>query len=78
MITSIDGRLHPGRWSKPAAGIDPEKLEGHYDEIAGRYDVDGWIVGRQTMANMSEGKTSKAQGCGHQPARHPRGGPQGA
>ena len=59
MVASIDGRLRYQRWSKPAPGIDPDVLDGHYEETAGRFKADGWMVGRQTAANMSEGTPRK-------------------
>jgi 5-amino-6-(5-phosphoribosylamino)uracil reductase len=30
MVTSIEGRLHPSRFTVPAAGIPAEVLRGHY------------------------------------------------
>jgi riboflavin biosynthesis pyrimidine reductase len=54
MISSIDGRLLVDRWSKPAAGIDPEVLRGHYDQVAERFEADGWIVGRKSMGGLTK------------------------
>ena len=50
MITSLDGRLHPARWSDPAEGSMAALVERHYDATAERLEADGWIVGRRTMA----------------------------
>ncbi len=47
MVATIDGRLRYQRWSKPASGIDPDRLEAHYEETANRFTADGWIVWRQ-------------------------------
>lgn len=55
MITSIDGRLHPSRFTKPAAGISADVLRGHYEQVASRFEADGWIVGRRTMAEIAKG-----------------------
>lgn len=55
MGTSIDGRLHPSRFTKPAAGVSPEVLRGHYERIHDQFDADGWIVGRKTMSEMAKG-----------------------
>ncbi|EWY41937.1 5-amino-6-(5-phosphoribosylamino)uracil reductase [Skermanella stibiiresistens SB22] len=55
METSLDGRLHPSRFTAAAAGIPAKVLKGHYEEVAGRFDADGWIVGRKTMAEMAKG-----------------------
>jgi riboflavin biosynthesis pyrimidine reductase len=54
MVTSIDGRLHPSRFSPPAAGIDPSRLRRHYDAVATRFGADGWMVGRTTMQEVSK------------------------
>ena len=61
MVASIDGRLRYQRWSIPASGIDPDKLDAHYEETANRFKADGWMVGRQTAQNMSEGAPRKVK-----------------
>ena len=50
MGSSIDGRLHPSRWTPPAKGIERGLVHRYYDETAARLDAEGWIVGRTTMA----------------------------
>ncbi|RKF40779.1 5-amino-6-(5-phosphoribosylamino)uracil reductase [Agrobacterium deltaense] len=55
MVTSIDGRLHPGRFTRPAAGVSAEVLSSHYEDVASRFEADGWIVGRKTMSEMAKG-----------------------
>jgi riboflavin biosynthesis pyrimidine reductase len=55
MGTSIDGRLHPSKFTPPAAGIAADVLRAHYEEVAARFEADGWIVGRRTMAEMAKG-----------------------
>ncbi|MCQ0986952.1 RibD family protein [Jiella marina] len=50
MVTSLDGRLHPERWSDPAEGTIDDLIGRHYDTTAERLEADGWIVGRKTMA----------------------------
>ena len=55
MGTSIDGRLHPSRFTRPAAGVPTEILRRHYEAVHDRFDADGWIVGRVTMAEMATG-----------------------
>ena len=47
MITSLDGRLLPGRW--PAS---EEEVMTAYESAAERLDNDGWIVGRRTMEDF--------------------------
>ncbi|WGR94039.1 RibD family protein [Bradyrhizobium sp. ISRA443] len=55
MGTSIDGKLHPSRFTKPAAGISAEVLRSHYERIHDDFDADGWIIGRVTMSEMAKG-----------------------
>jgi riboflavin biosynthesis pyrimidine reductase len=55
MVTSIDGRLHPSRFTPAAAGISADALRRHYDDVANRFEADGWIVGRKTMSEMAKG-----------------------
>lgn len=56
MGTSIDGRLHPSRFTPVAEGVSAEVLHSHYEVVAGRFKADGWIVGRKTMAEMAKGR----------------------
>lgn len=56
MGTSIDGRLHPSRFTPAAKGVSAEVLRGHYEEVAARFKAEGWIVGRKTMAEMAKGR----------------------
>lgn len=55
MGTSIDGRLHPSRFTRPASNISWDVLRGHYESVHERFEADGWIVGRKTMAEMAKG-----------------------
>ncbi|MGY3585335.1 riboflavin biosynthesis pyrimidine reductase [Bradyrhizobium sp. USDA 4341] len=55
MGTSIDGRLHPSRFTKPAAGIPADVLRSHYERIHDGFNADGWIIGRITMNEMAKG-----------------------
>lgn len=56
MGTSIDGRLHPSRFTPPAAGVSADVLRSHYEAVHERLDGEGWIVGRKTMAEMAKGQ----------------------
>ncbi|AMN56291.1 riboflavin deaminase [Labrenzia sp. CP4] len=47
MITSLDGRLLPGRWP-----VSEEEVMTAYESAAERLDSDGWIVGRRTMEDF--------------------------
>ncbi|MDX3969213.1 MAG: dihydrofolate reductase family protein [Bradyrhizobium sp.] len=55
MATSIDGRLHPSRFTPPAKGVSADALRRHYEEVADRFGAEGWIVGRKTMSEMAKG-----------------------
>ena len=55
MATSIDGRLHQAA-SAAAAGVSSDILRSHYEKVGERFEVDGWIVGRKTMAEMAKGQ----------------------
>jgi riboflavin biosynthesis pyrimidine reductase len=55
MTMSIDARLHPSRYSAPAAGVDAARLRRHYDEVPVRFGADGWMVGRTTMQEIAKG-----------------------
>jgi 5-amino-6-(5-phosphoribosylamino)uracil reductase len=60
MGTSIDGRLHPSRFTPAAAGISAAQLRRHYEEVADRFEAQGWIVGRRTMSEMAKGSEHRA------------------
>ena len=55
MVSSIDGRLHPSRYTAPAAGVDGARLRRHYDEVSARFEAQGWMIGRVTMQEMARG-----------------------
>ena len=55
MGTSIDGKLHPSRFTVAASGVSSDTLRGHYERIHDSFDADGWIVGRRTMSEMAKG-----------------------
>jgi 5-amino-6-(5-phosphoribosylamino)uracil reductase len=56
MGASIDGGLHPSRFTRPAAGVSTEVLRRHYEAVHDRFEAEGWIVGRKTMAEMAKGR----------------------
>ena len=56
MGTSLDGGLHPSRFTRPAAGVSVDALRRHYEAIHDRSEAEGWIVGRKTMAEMAKGR----------------------
>jgi len=56
MGASLDGGLHPSRFTRPAAGVSVDALRRHYEAIHDRFEAEGWIVGRKTMAEMAKGR----------------------
>ncbi|ACL62477.1 RibD family protein [Methylobacterium nodulans] len=64
MVSSIDGRLHPSRFTVPAAGVDGDRLRRHYDEVAARFGAQGWMVGRKTMQEIAKGAARTPAGAG--------------
>ncbi|KLK91360.1 5-amino-6-(5-phosphoribosylamino)uracil reductase [Microvirga vignae] len=63
MVSSIDGRLLVDRWTPPAAGIDSDIVHRYYDQVAARFDADGWIVGRKTMEDYAGGTARTPRSC---------------
>lgn len=55
MGTSIDGRLHPSRFTAVAAGNSQAVLRSHYEKVHDSFEADGWLVGRKTMSEMAKG-----------------------
>ena len=54
MESSIDGRLHPSRWTASPDGTTKD-WSATYEAIHARVAPDGWLVGRTTMAEMAKG-----------------------
>ena len=52
MSTSIDGRLHPSRFTRAA---NWDVLRGHYEKVHDSFEADGWIIGRRTASEMAKG-----------------------
>src|SRR5579859_3556123 len=63
MGASIDGRLHPSRFTAAAAGVSAETLRGHYERIHDTFAADGWIIGRVTMNEMAKGRARDVAGA---------------
>jgi 5-amino-6-(5-phosphoribosylamino)uracil reductase len=59
MVTSIDGRLYPSRWTKTSA-VSETRMHDQYDAVYERSKADGWIVGRITMGEMAHGSPPAA------------------
>jgi riboflavin biosynthesis pyrimidine reductase len=52
MVTSIDGRLHPSRFTSSPDGSRRE-WSAQYEKVHASLGGDAWLVGRVTMAEMS-------------------------
>jgi riboflavin biosynthesis pyrimidine reductase len=53
MVTSIDGRLHPSRFTSSRDGTRRD-WSTQYEKVHASLDSDAWLVGRVTMAEMSK------------------------
>ncbi len=54
MMVSLDGRIHPSRWTESPDG-DRKAWTTVYEDVHGQLGGDAWLVGRVTMAEMSKG-----------------------
>lgn len=52
MVTSVDGRLHPSRFTNSPDGTRRD-WSAQYEKVHARLHADAWLVGRVTMAEMS-------------------------
>jgi riboflavin biosynthesis pyrimidine reductase len=52
MVTSIDGRLHPSRFTASPDGTRAE-WSAQYEKVHASLKANAWLVGRVTMAEMS-------------------------
>jgi hypothetical protein len=62
MMISLDGRIHPSRWTESPDG-DRRDWTTVYEDVHGQLGGEAWLVGRVTMAEMSKGTP-------HPPAHH--------
>jgi riboflavin biosynthesis pyrimidine reductase len=53
MVTSIDGRLHPSRFTASPDGTRRDWY-GQYEKVHASLHANAWLVGRVTMAEMSK------------------------
>lgn len=53
MMSSLDGSLAVGHWSD-SPGISREDRGNAYEEVHRALDAQGWLVGRVTMAEMTD------------------------
>ena len=48
IMSSVDGRLLPGRWTAPFDGTNPSELFKEYAAIGKSLDTDAWMFGKAT------------------------------
>lgn len=53
MLVSLDGRIHPSRWTQSPDGARGD-WSALYEELHAALEGDAWLVGRVTMAEMSK------------------------
>lgn len=53
MVTSVDGRLHPSRFTSSPDGTRRD-WSTEYEKVHASMGADAWLVGRVTMAEMSK------------------------
>jgi len=53
MVTSIDGGLHPSRFTASPDGARGD-WSGQYEKVHASLHANAWLVGRITMAEMSK------------------------
>jgi riboflavin biosynthesis pyrimidine reductase len=63
MLGSLDGSLHPSRWTKSPDG-DRADWSSAYERIHQALKGDAWLVGRVTMAEMSKAAPHPPAGYG--------------
>lgn len=56
METSIDGRLHPSRYTKSPDGAVKDWSKA-YERLHAAFEADAWMVGRVTAAEMAKGES---------------------
>ena len=59
MVSSIDGRLLPDRWTAPADSRDKDIIGTTYENVAKRLNADGWMIGRHSMAYFAQGQAQE-------------------
>lgn len=68
IMSSVDGRLLPSRWTKPYGSTPAAELFQMYAMLGKRLDTDAWMFGKSTTAEMFPGKFIP------QSDRHPEAG----
>ena len=66
MESSVDGRLHPSRWTRSPDGT-PKQWSALYASTHDGLEADAWMVGRVTGAEMAKGKPHAPDSATAQP-----------
>ena len=69
MESSLDGRLHPSRWTRSPDGT-PKDWSAIYASTHDDLKVDAWMVGRVTMAEMAKGQPHAPESAAPQKRPH--------
>jgi riboflavin biosynthesis pyrimidine reductase len=69
MESSLDGRLHPSRWTRSSDGT-PKEWSALYAATHDALNADAWIVGRVTGAEMAKGQPHAPPGAPPQQRPH--------
>jgi riboflavin biosynthesis pyrimidine reductase len=64
MLSSLDGSLHPSRWTSSPDG-QRRDWTALYEKVHTSLQGDGWMVGRVTMAEMSKVEAHPPKSIGH-------------
>lgn len=51
-MSSVDGRLLPGRWTAPFDGTNPSELFKEYAALGGTLGADAWMFGKSTTREV--------------------------
>lgn len=60
-MSSVDGRLLPGRWTAPFDGTNPSELFKEYAAIGKSLDTDAWMFGKTTTREVFPYKFSSKE-----------------
>ncbi|WP_122523181.1 dihydrofolate reductase family protein [Pannonibacter phragmitetus] len=67
MVSSIDGRLLPDRWTPLAESSDPHIVSRLYETTAAGFNADGFLMGRVSMGDFSSATVGEPSKGGHGP-----------
>lgn len=65
IMSSVDGRLIPGRWTAPYGGTGSSTLFGEYAAIGKELKTDAWTFGKNTIKDVFPEKFVPKETSGH-------------